>query len=76
MGAGRSAPQAGADEMGGVDVNQLIQLEIVKSLKQISRRSHSDTGDAEDLDGLRVMRSLGRMRALKSQLHNHPGRII
>ena len=76
VGAGRSAPQAGADEMDGVDVNQLIQLEIVKSLKQINRRSHSDTGDAEDLDGLRVMRSLGRMRALKSQLHNHPGRII
>ncbi len=55
-----------------------IQLEIVKLLKELRDGggvrgvAGDDAPGAQELDGLRVMRNLGRMRALREQMENEP----
>ncbi len=51
-----------------------VQLEIVRCLKKMAKKDSSLGG--EGLDGLRVMRTLSRMRALKKNLRSNPRRII
>ncbi len=55
-----------------------LQLEMVKILRELKSQAASSTDDAPDanvLDGLRIMRSMGRMRALKEQMKGNPLRI-
>ncbi len=57
-------------------MNSLVQLEILKALKNLGKDAFDDPGDSQDLDGMRIMRTMGRMRSLKNQLSSNPGRII
>ena len=57
----------------------LVMLEILKTLKDLQANRSSSTDDAPDgnqLDGLRVMKSLGRMRALRENLESNPCRVV
>ena len=64
----------GAQVPGGVDPNLLVQMYMLKVLGKLMK----DRGGAQDesLDGLKVMKTLGRMRALKRQLRHQPARVI
>ena len=62
-------------------VQSQVMLEILRELKGMrSGGDHAASGDAPDgkdgFDGVRVLRTLGRMRALKQQLTEQPEQII
>ena len=48
-------------------------LEVLKVLK---KSRSTDEPDSEGLDGLRVLRSMGRMRSLKDQFRKNPKRVV
>ena len=59
-----------------------IQLEMLKALKELREPSRhgpqrgavADDAPGQDLDGLRVTRTLGRMRALRENVEQNPNR--
>ena len=78
-GQGNAASSSGAIPLeAAVDPNLQVQLEILKLLQKMQQGD--GRGDAEapaggELDGVRVYRTLSRMRALKEELEAYPERI-
>ena len=61
-------------------VQTRLMMEMLKMLQERSGGGAGDTRDldapdGQELDGVRVLRTLSRMRALKAQLRSDPGRI-
>ena len=65
---------SGQPDMG--QMQMLVQLEMLKALRDLRREStfRDDAPAADELDGLRVARQLGRMRALRQQMEDNPKR--
>ena len=67
-----SAP--GPAAAGSVDATTLVLKEIVEQLKDMRRPAEDEA--TEGLDGLRVVKTLGRLRALKHRFETQPERIV
>ena len=77
-GAGRGGgPSQAADP-------QMLQTQLlIEMLKQLREKRGGGTGDGgaldapdgQELDGVRVLRRLSRMRALKAQLRQEPAKV-
>ncbi len=78
-GAGAARPRGGDDAQSQALTLQMeVQLEILKLLKEMKSGAGPivvEAPESNELDSLRVMKSLGRMRALKEGLHNNPRNI-
>ena len=75
--AGRDAPpwqQASLDP--SMTLQMQIQYEMLRQMRALgaSAASRDDAPDADALDGLRVSRSLGRMRSLRETMEQNPER--
>ncbi len=61
------------------DIEREIQLEMLRTLKEIrgsaGSSGHTEAPEGNELDGLRVLKSLGRMRAIKEGIQNNPKRV-
>ncbi len=73
-GAAAATRVRGPGIVGG-DPNLMLQVMMFKLLKKMAAKSR-DGGENGELDGLRVMRTLSRMRELKRQMRANPGRVI
>ncbi len=57
----------------------MLQMQMMKMMKEMSvdmRDGAGEGADSGELDGMRVMRTLSRMRTLKSQIKDNPRKII
>ena len=61
------------------DIEREIQLEMLRTLKEIrgsaGSSGHTEAPEGNELDGLRVLKSLGRMRAIKEGIQSNPKRV-
>ena len=60
-------------------MNLMLQMQMMKMMKEMSvvmRDGAGEGADSGELDGMRVMRTLSRMRTLKSQIKDNPRKII
>ena len=51
-------------------------MKMTKEMSVVMRDGAGEGADSGDLDGMRVMRTLSRMRTLKSQIKDNPRKII
>ncbi len=79
--AGAAAASSGDVAMTREDIHMQMEFEMLKLLKDLRdngmRRpvDGDDAPNAQELDGLRVMRNLGRMRALREHLEAEPDKV-
>jgi hypothetical protein len=74
-----SSPPAASPPAAAADMNVLIQLELVRALRKLTKKGSDNSsggGDGGDLDGLKVVKALSHMRASKSLFLKRPMKMV
>ena len=60
----------------GVDVNMMVQMQLLKEIQKMQKQSGGLGSEGGPLDGLRVLKTLGNLRALRDNMKEKPTRVV
>ena len=73
-------PPAGSRTAGaapaGVDVNTVVQMQLLKEIQKMQKQSGGLGSESGPLDGLRVLKTLGNLWALRDNMKKRPVKVV